>query len=69
MQVQIRPWGNSQGVRFTKEFLNSDFTMPLWLAWTMSFFAGSGLAYWALYLIGKPFGVEYVWMPKTWISE
>ena len=52
-----------------KEFLNDELTMPVWVAWTMSFFAGSGLAYWALYLIGKPFGVEYVWMPKTWISE
>lgn len=23
MQVQLKPWGNSQGVRFPKEFLNS----------------------------------------------
>lgn len=23
MQVQLKPWGNSQGVRFSKEFLKS----------------------------------------------
>lgn len=23
MQVQIKPWGNSQGIRFTREFLRS----------------------------------------------
>ena len=23
MQVQIKPWGNSQGIRFTREFLKS----------------------------------------------
>ena len=23
MQVQLKPWGNSQGIRFTKEFLKS----------------------------------------------
>ena len=22
MQVQLKPWGNSQGIRFSKEFLN-----------------------------------------------
>ncbi len=28
MQVQIKPWGNSQGIRFTREFLKSaGFTM------------------------------------------
>lgn len=23
MQIQVKPWGNSQGVRFSKEFLSS----------------------------------------------
>ena len=23
MQVQLKPWGNSQGIRFSKEFLKS----------------------------------------------
>ena len=28
MQVQLKPWGNSQGIRFSKEFLKSAGIQP-----------------------------------------
>ena len=29
MQVQLKPWGNSQGIRFSKEFLNETLTAEI----------------------------------------
>ena len=28
MQIQLKPWGNSQGIRFTKEFLKNAGIQP-----------------------------------------
>lgn len=48
-----------------RDFLNSDDRMPVWYGLILHFFAGGGVAYWIIWLIGKITGFDIGLIPKN----